>query len=63
MIALLAHLTAEDKTDIKIGLAALFALGVFRVACWAYDTRNDFERPLRHHDPEPQERNPNGYRN
>ena len=48
MIALLAHLTAEDKTDIKIGLTALFVLGVFRVACWAYDTRNDFERPLRH---------------
>ena len=59
MLALIAHLTQEDKTDIKIGLAALFALGVFRFVVWAYDTRNDFERPLRHFDPEEeqQERN------
>lgn len=41
-------LSDETVTDLKIALTAFALLGVLRVAIWAWDTRNDFDRPKKH---------------
>lgn len=45
---MIAHLTETQIMDIKIGLTAFALFVVFRVGLYAYDTRNDFERPKKH---------------
>ena len=45
---MLARLSDETVTDLKIAFSALALLGVFRVVVWMWDTRHDFDRPKKH---------------
>ena len=47
---MIAHLTETQIMDIKIGLTAFALFVIFRVGLYAYDTRNDFDRPKKHGD-------------
>ncbi len=40
--------TETQIMDIKIGVTALALFAVFRVGLYAWDTRNDFDRPKKH---------------
>lgn len=45
---MIAHFTETQIMDMKIGFTALALLAVFRVGLYAWDTRNDFDRPKKH---------------
>ena len=44
------HLSSEQVTDVRIAVTAFVLLAVLRVGVYAWDTRNDFDRPKKHGD-------------
>ena len=53
---MIGHLTETQIMDIKIGVTALALFAVFRVGLYAWDTRNDFDRPKKHGSMHPSQR-------
>ena len=53
---MIAHLTETQIMDIKIGVIAFLLFVMFRVGLYAWDTRNDFDRPKKHGSMHPSQR-------